>query len=37
MIKYNIPTAKSGTFTDPEKAKEYIKAEFAAGGKRHCC
>ncbi len=31
MIKYNIPTAKSGTFTDPEKAKEYIENEFAHG------
>ncbi|UDQ99152.1 phosphoribosylamine--glycine ligase [Lentisphaerota bacterium WC36G] len=31
MLKYNIPTAKSGTFTDPKKAKEYIENEFANG------
>ena len=31
MIKYNIPTAKSGTFTNPVQAKKYIESEFANG------
>ena len=31
MNKYNIPTARSATFTDAAAAKEYINKEFAAG------
>jgi phosphoribosylamine---glycine ligase len=31
MIKYNIPAAKSKTFTAFEPAAEYINSEFAAG------
>lgn len=31
MNKYNIPTARSATFTDAASAKEYINKEFAAG------
>ena len=31
MNKYNIPTARSATFTDAASAKEYINTEFAAG------
>ncbi|MFA7231614.1 MAG: phosphoribosylamine--glycine ligase [Victivallaceae bacterium] len=33
MLKYNIPTAKSGTFTNPADAAAYITAEFNAGEK----
>jgi phosphoribosylamine---glycine ligase len=33
IIKYNIPAAKSSTFTALEPAAEYIKNEFAAGEK----
>jgi phosphoribosylamine--glycine ligase len=31
MLKYNIPAAKSQTFTEFEPAVEYINSEFAAG------
>ena len=33
MVKYNIPTAAYDTFTDAEKACEYIDAQFNAGVK----
>ena len=33
MVKYNIPTAAYDTFTDAEKACEYIDAQFDAGVK----
>ena len=31
MVKYNIPTAKYGSFTSCEKALEYVAQEYAAG------
>ena len=31
MVKYGIPTAAYGSFTEKEKALEYVRAEYAAG------
>ncbi|MBO7146660.1 MAG: phosphoribosylamine--glycine ligase [Lentisphaeria bacterium] len=31
MVKYDIPTARYATFSEPEKALEYVAAEYAAG------
>ena len=31
MVKYNIPTARYGSFTSCEKALEYVAQEYAAG------
>ena len=31
MVKYGIPTAVYGSFTEKEKALEYVRAEYAAG------
>ena len=31
MVKYDIPTAAYGSFTEKEKALEYVRAEYAAG------